>query len=127
MNRASVDAAGCEHATPIPAASQVGALLVSSVIVPFNLATREVPDDVGEQVGNIFQRMGLILDSAGATWGDVVSITFFTSTSGTRDEIDSTWVEYFPDPASRPARSTRIAALPAGMEVQCEFFAVLPT
>lgn len=127
MNRISVDTPGCEHATPIPTASRVGPLLASSVIVPFIVGTREIPDDVDEQVGNVFQRMGLILDSAQATWEQVVRITFFTSRSGIRHEIDAAWAKHFPDPASRPARSTRIATLPAGMEVQCEFLAVMPT
>lgn len=127
MSRTSVEAVGCEHATPIPAASRVGPLLASSVIVPFNVGTRAVPDDVGEQVGNVFQRMGLILASAGATWEEVARITFFTSGPGMRDEIDAVWVEHFPAPASRPARSTRIATLPSGMVIQCEFLAVLTT
>lgn len=126
MSRESIDAPGCEHATPIPAASRIGPLLASSVVVPFGVGTREVPDDVGEQVANVFRRAGLILAAADAGWKDVLRITFFTTGPATRDAIDRTWTEHFPDPASRPARHTQIVSLPAGMEVQCEFLAVLP-
>lgn len=124
--RRSVEAAGCGHATPIPSACQIGGLLASSVVVPFAVGTREVPSDPAEQVGTVFRRMGRILAEAGAGWDDVARITFDTSGPAVRDAIDRTWVEYFPDPASRPARQTRVAVLPAGMEVQCEFLAVLP-
>lgn len=126
MSRKSVDAAGCEHATPIPSASRIGPVLASSVIVPYAVGTRQFPEDVGEQVTNVFRRAGLILAEAGAGWDHVLRITFFTTGSATRDAIDAAWTDHFPDPASRPARHTQIAALPAGMDVQCEFLAVLP-
>lgn len=126
MSRVSIDAPGCGHATPIPAASRIGPLLASSVVVPFGVGTRDVPDDVAEQVANVFRRASLILAAADAGWDDVLRITFFTTGPATRDAIDRTWTEYFPDPASRPARHTQIVTLPAGMEVQCEFLAVLP-
>lgn len=127
MSRESVDAPGCEHATPIPAASRIGPLLASSVVAPYDVGTREAPADVAEQVTNVFRRAGLILAAADAGWADVLRITFFTAGPATRDAIDRTWTEYFPDPASRPARHTQLVTLPAGMEVQCEFLAVLPT
>lgn len=123
--RDSVDAAGCEHATPIPTASRIGPLLASSVIVPFTVGTRDVPTDLDAQVGNVFARAGLILAEAGGSFDDVARITFFVTGPGTRDAIDAAWTAHFPDPAHRPARHTLVATLPPGMEVQCEFLAYL--
>lgn len=123
----SVDAAGCEHATPIPTASRVGPLLASSVVVPFAVGTRDVPTDLDAQVANVFERVGLILAVAGGGWDDVARMTFFVTGPGSRDAIDSAWEKHFPYAGSRPARHTQVATLPAGMEVQCEFLAYLST
>ncbi len=126
-SRASIDAAGCDHATPIPTASRIGPLLASSVVVPFKVGTRDVPTDLEAQVGNVFVRVGLILAEAGGSWDDVVRMTFFVTGPGSRDAIDPAWTARFPDPAHRPARHTQVATLPAGMEVQCEFLAYVST
>ena len=123
--RRSVDATGCEHATAIPTASRVGPVLASSVIVPFEVGTREVPDEIPSQVAAVFRRAGLILAEADAGWRDVVRMTFFVASASTRDAIDRAWAEQFPDPTSRPARITQVAVLPRPMELQCEFLAVI--
>ena len=123
--RRSVDAAGCEHATPIPTGSRIGPFLASSVIAPFDVGSREVPTEVSVQVENVFRRAGLILAEAGAGWQDVLRMTFFVASGSTRDAVDRRWSEQFPDPASRPARMTQVAVLPRPMEIQCEFLAVM--
>ena len=127
LTRYSVDAPGCEHATPIPPASRVGPLLASSVIVPFDVGTRDVPGDVDTQVANLFDRAGRIFTAGGAGWDDVARMTFFVTSASSRDVIDRLWTTHFPDPAHRPARMTQIATLPDPMEVQCEFLAVVPS
>lgn len=121
--RRSVDATGCEHATPIPTASRIGPLLASSVIVPFDVGTRNVPADPKDQVENVFRRAGLILAEAGAGWEHVARMTFLVAGSSTRDLIDAAWTEHFPDPDRRPARMTILSTLPTAMEIQCEFLA----
>lgn len=125
--RRSVNAEGCEHATPIPTASRLGPLLVSSVIAPFNVGERSVPDGVADQVANLFERAGLILDAGGAGWEDVARMTFYVADASSRDAIDGAWTTRFPDPATRPARMTLTTTLPAPMEVQCEFLALVTT
>lgn len=124
--RWSVDAPGCEHATPIPTASRVGPLLASSVVAPYDVGTRSLPETVSEQVANLFERAGRVLDTGGAGWADVAKMTFYVRDASSRDAIDEAWTTHFPDPDHRPARTTvTVAAMPPSMEVQCEFLAVV--
>jgi 2-iminobutanoate/2-iminopropanoate deaminase len=121
--RRSIDAEDCEHATPIPTASRIGPLVASSIVVPFDLGTRSVPSGVDAQVDNLFRRVEGVLAAAGCGWPDVLRMTFLVASPASRDAVDRAWLEHFPDPASRPARSTQTASLPDPMEVQCEFLA----
>ena len=79
MPRRSIDVEGFGHENPIPAASRIGPLLVTSVIAPFDPGTRHVPTDPEAQVRNLFSHMGRILAEAGAGFGDVAKITFFVN------------------------------------------------
>lgn len=123
--RRSIDAQGCEHATPIPTASRIGPLLVSSVIAPFDVGTRTTPEGPSAQVANLFTRAERILVAGGAGWEHVARMTFYVADASSRDAIDEAWAAHFPDPGSRPARTTLTVALPPAMEVQCEFLAVV--
>ena len=106
MTRRSIAIDGLTHITAIPVASQVGPLLVSSVIGPFDPGTRNVPAETTAQVENIFRHIGHMLEAAGGTWNDVAKIDFWAPTNEMKAEIDPTWVSHFPDPTSRPARHT---------------------
>jgi enamine deaminase RidA (YjgF/YER057c/UK114 family) len=107
-SRQSIEIEGFAHQNPIPAASRIGPLLVSSVVAPFDPGSRTVPDDVGAQIANLFTHVGRILDAGGATWADVAKMTFFVADIAQREAINAPWVERFPDPASRPARHTQV-------------------
>lgn len=65
-------------------------------------------------------------ETGGAGWGDVAKMTFDALDASSRDAVDEAWTGHFPDPDSRPARTTvTVAAMPPSMQVQCEFLAVL--
>ena len=124
--RESVDAAGCEHATPIPAASRIGPFVAASLVAPFDVGSRSVPDGADAQVANVFERAGLVLGAAGLEWADVLRMTFHVADPSSREAIDRAWLVRFPDERHRPARMTLTAPLPDGVEVQGEFLAVAP-
>jgi enamine deaminase RidA (YjgF/YER057c/UK114 family) len=64
-----------------------------------------MPDALESQIENLFTHMGQMLDVAGATWDDMVKITFFvTDAAASRQALNGPWLERFPDPESRPAR-----------------------
>ena len=120
MARRAIEIEGFRHANPIPAACRVGPLLVSSVVVGRDPVTGEMPDDVVEQLVNLFDHVGAILVEAGADWRHVARMSFHVPDLALRDAINVPWLERFPDPLSRPARHTQAADVP---HVSCEFIA----
>jgi enamine deaminase RidA (YjgF/YER057c/UK114 family) len=122
MPRRSIDIEGFQHANPIPAASRVGPLLVSSVIAPRDPGGSRVPDDVDGQLANLFGHVASILAAAEADWRHIVKMSFYVPDLAMREAINGPWVERFPDPASRPARHTQLAAA-GGKAITCEFIA----
>ena len=122
MPRTSIEIDTFHHANPIPAASRVGPLLVSSIIPPRDPGSDRMPDDVGAQLTNLFHHVGAMLKAAGADWRHVAKMTFYVADIAVRDAINQPWTEHFPDPASRPARHTQVLPT-AGRFVSCDFLA----
>ena len=123
MTRQSIEIASFQHVNPIPAASRVGPLLVSSVIAPRDAGKSTVPDAAEAQYANLFHHIGQILDAAGADWRHVARVTFFAPDAAFRDACNPIWVEHFPDAESRPARHTQVVA--GAKVVTCEFIAYI--
>ncbi|MDH4277490.1 MAG: RidA family protein [Acidimicrobiia bacterium] len=119
----SIEIEGFAHNTSIPAASRVGPLLATSVIIGRNDETRDLPDTVEAQLNNLFVFGGRILDAAGATWSDIVKFDFVVADRAHRGAVEEAWLRIYPDPAHMPARHTRTADLPDGMFVQMTFLA----
>jgi 2-iminobutanoate/2-iminopropanoate deaminase len=122
MPRTSVETDSFRHANPIPAASRIGPLLVSSIIGPRDPGGDRMPDDVEGQLSNLFQHVGAMLEAAGADWRHVAKMTFYVADVAVRDAINQPWTEHFPDPASRPARHTQVLPT-AGRFISCDFLA----
>lgn len=107
MTRKSIEIESFVHLNPIPAATRIGPLIESSIIPAFNSGTRDLPDDVDDQIANLFLHMGNMLEGAGATWDDMAKITFFVAGGAdARTSLNGPWAEKFPDPDSRPSRHT---------------------
>jgi len=123
MARRSIDIDTFAHANPIPAASRIGPLLVSSIIPPFNPGERKVPKDLQDCLRNIYLHMGKMLEAGGGGWEHVAKITFYVSDIEFREQLNDQFVEHFPDPASRPARYTAVS--PGGAKVSAEFIAYI--
>jgi len=123
MPRQSIDIASFTHANPIPGASRLGPLLVSSVIAGRDPASSTVPDSAEAQYVNLFHHIGQLLTAAGGDWRHVVRITFFVPDIAFRDACNPIWVEHFPDPSSRPARHTQVVS--GSKLATCEFIAYI--
>jgi 2-iminobutanoate/2-iminopropanoate deaminase len=124
--RKSVMFPGFSHQNPIPNASRVGNIVMSSVIGGSNPGTRELPPSLEEQVKNFFNYIRAAIEAAGGTPENIVKIDFYVQDPATqREALNAEWVKMFPNPDSRPARHT--TALPAGSRamVQAAFYAVL--
>ena len=112
------------HRNPIPTASRVGNMLYTSVIAGRDPETGQVPDSAAEQAANAFKLLGMILEKAGATPGDVAHVTVFVRDNSTREHVNTAWLQMFPDEHSRPARHT-IVMENLGGHVQIEAVAVI--
>jgi enamine deaminase RidA (YjgF/YER057c/UK114 family) len=124
MWRQSIDVEGLHHGgAPIPQASLVGSLLMSSGINGMNPRDGSIPADPGTQVALIFDNIQRIVEQAGGGLGDIVKCTFFVRDRSLRQQIDEHWLKAFPDPARRPARHTLVQELSAAQALQCEVVA----
>lgn len=121
--RRSIAVEGLAHATPIPVATRIGPLLVSSVVIAFDPGTRDVPDTIEAQIANLFTHVEAILVAAGTSWGDVAKMSFWLAEPAHRAALDGPWRERFPDPDSRPSRHTHID--PQATVASCDVLAYL--
>jgi 2-iminobutanoate/2-iminopropanoate deaminase len=123
MWRTSVDVEGLHHGgAPIPQATLVGTLLLSSGINGMDPADGSIPEDPETQVALLFDNIRRILEAAGGTLGDVAKCTFFVRDRSLKAVIDEQWLKAFPDPTSRPARHTLLQDLTV-QALQCEIVA----
>ena len=120
MSRKSIDVGSFKHSNPIPGASRVGPLVISSVIVGRDPGRESVPESPEAQVANLFHHVGEMLAAADADWRHVAKMTFFVPDLKFRMVINGPWLEHFPDAASRPARHTQLSD---GPEARCDFVA----
>ena len=107
-SRRSIEIEGFAHLAAIPAATRIGPLLVSSVIVSFNPGTRDIPDATADQVANIYTFVDRILAEGGATWDDVAKMDFWVPSNDVRPEVDVIWKQRFPDEDARPSRHIHV-------------------
>ena len=125
--RNSVMFAGFSHQNPIPHASRVGNIVMSSVIGGSNPGTRELPPTLEAQVANVFGYIRAAVEAAGGAPEHIVKIDFFVKDpTSQREALNAEWVKMFPDPNSRPARHTQPLPSDSRALVQASFVAVLP-
>jgi 2-iminobutanoate/2-iminopropanoate deaminase len=123
--RRSVDFPGFRHLNPIPNASRIGNIMMSSVINGMDPGTRNLPPDLAQQLANMFAHIRSAVEAAGGTVDDIIKINVWMKEPATqREALNVEWVKMFPDKDSRPARHT----LPLGPDskalVACDFTAV---
>ena len=126
--RRSINGSRARHENPIPNASRVGNVVMSSVIGGTKPGTRELPASLEEQVANVFAHIRHDVEAAGGSVDDIIKIYFWLKDpTSQRAALNAEWVKMFPDPESRPARHT--LALPADSRslVQADFTAMLGT
>jgi enamine deaminase RidA (YjgF/YER057c/UK114 family) len=124
--RKSIDGSKPRHENPIPNASRIGNIVMSSVIGGANPGTRELPATLEAQVANVFAHIRHDVEAAGGTVDDIIKITFWVKDPvKQRAALNEEWVKMFPDPASRPVRHTQHLPADARALVQADFIAVL--
>jgi 2-iminobutanoate/2-iminopropanoate deaminase len=123
--RTSIYVEGVQHSNPIPAASRIDNMVMSSVISGKDSVSGKLPETIEAQCSNMFSRVRAIIEAAGGTPNDIIKMTVWLKDQSRREALNAEWVKMFPDPASVPARH----ALPHLGEdnslVLCEFTAIL--
>ncbi|MBM3650149.1 MAG: RidA family protein [Alphaproteobacteria bacterium] len=124
--RKSINYPGFKHQNPIPNASRIGNIVMSSIISGRDPQTGATPSDLAGQVTNVFKQIRLCVEAAGGSVEDIIKVNFWMKDPATgRAALNGEWAAMFPDPSSRPARHT--LALPADnpTHVTCDFTAVV--
>ena len=124
--RRSVNGNHPRHENPIPNASRIGKVVMSSVIGGANPGTRELPPELERQVANVFAHLRHDVEAAGGTVDDIIKVTFWVKDPVTqRAALNDEWVKMFPDSDARPARHTLTLPPDSRALVQADFTAVL--
>jgi len=124
--RRSVNGSRARHENPIPNASRIGNIVVSSVIGGANPGTRDLPPTLEQQVANVFAHIRHDIEAAGGTLDDIIKVTFWVKDPvNQRAALNDEWVKAFPDPEARPARHTLTLPPESRALVQADFMAVL--
>ena len=124
--RKSINWPGFKHENPIPNASMIGNILMSSIMSGRDPDTGTMPPDAEAQIANIFRQIKLCVEAAGGTVDDILKVNFWVKDPAVgRKMLNGEWTKMFPNDASRPARHT--LALPANSpnHVTCDFVAVI--
>jgi|SRR5215471_21814930 len=125
--RRSINVAGFGHQNPIPVASRIGNLLMSSVISGRDPVSGTLPASIEDQCAEMFRVVRRIVEAAGGTPADIIKMTVWLRDPGNREALNVEWVRMFPDPESRPARHTLPLAGDGASLVQCDVTAVITT
>ena len=124
--RKSINYAGFKHENPIPNASRIGNILMSSVISGRDPETSAMPPELDAQVTNVFRQIRLCVEAAGGTVDDIIKVNFWMKDPATgRKALNGEWSKMFPDAGSRPARHTLTLGANSPNHLTCDFVAVI--
>lgn len=124
--RKSINYPGFKHENPIPNASRIGNIVMSSIISGRDPETATMPPELAAQVTNVFKQIRLCVEAAGGSVDDIIKVNFWMKDPATgRAALNGEWSKMFPDPDSRPARHTLSLAANAANHLTCDFTAVI--
>lgn len=124
--REAVSAPGAPPAIgPYSPGIRAGRFLFLSGQVPVDPATgRLVEGDITAQTDQVMRNIGALLDSAGATFTDVVRTTVYLADLNEFAAMNAAYARYVADPP--PARATvQVARLPLDARVEIDAIALL--
>ncbi len=113
------------HSNPIPAAAQLGNILVTGIVNGIDPAKPDQPGTLEEQAGLMFHRVAEIMKSAGGSTDNILKLNVQMSDVSDRKAVNAEWTKMFPDAATRPVRQTLHAVLDRGKLIQCDVLAVM--
>jgi 2-iminobutanoate/2-iminopropanoate deaminase len=111
---------------PYTHAIRAGDLLFCSGQIPLDPRTGElVPGTVADQAGRCLENLAAVCNAAGATLGDAVRLTIYTTEMASFKAINEVYESFFEsDPPARVAIG--VAELPMGAKVEIDAVVVVP-
>jgi 2-iminobutanoate/2-iminopropanoate deaminase len=116
---------GSNHQNPIPTAVKIGNMVYTSAIIGSDPETGEMPENVEQEVANLFYYMREIMELAGGSPDDIAHLSVSVTDREYKKVVNIEWLKMFPNENDRPARHTSVKDLRAGLRVQIEMTAVL--
>ena len=126
-SRQSIFAADAPDAVgPYAHAVRAGGLLFCSGQIPLDPRTGElVGSSMADQTGRCLENLAAVCHAAGATLGDAVRLTIYTTDMSAFGEINEVYESFFEsDPPARVAIG--VAALPRGAKVEIDAVVAIP-
>jgi 2-iminobutanoate/2-iminopropanoate deaminase len=126
-HRQPIDAAGAPQAIgPYVHAIRTGDLLFCSGQIPIDPRTNElVEGTVADEAGRCLENLAAVCAAAGATLGDAVRLTVYTTEMSSFGAINEVYESFFEsDPPARVAIG--VAALPRGSRVEIDAVVAIP-
>jgi 2-iminobutanoate/2-iminopropanoate deaminase len=127
QGRQSIFAADAPDAVgPYAHAVRASGLLFCSGQIPLDPRTGElVGPSVADQTGRCLENLAAVCHAAGATLGDAVKLTIYTTEMESFGEINEVYESFFEaDPPARVAIG--VAALPRGAKVEIDAVVAVP-
>jgi 2-iminobutanoate/2-iminopropanoate deaminase len=111
---------------PYAHAVRAGGLLFCSGQIPLDPRTGElIGSTAAEQAGRCLENLAAVCQAAGATLGDAVRLTVYTTDMSAFAEVNEVYSSFFEsDPPARVAIG--VAALPRGAKVEIDAVVALP-
>ena len=125
MRRKAVYSEAFSHSNPIPAACQLGNLLMTGIVNGIDPTWPDEPGTLEQQCALMFRRVADIMRAAGGSTDNIIKLNVQMADVGDRKVVNAEWVKMFPDPATRPVRQTLHAVLDRGKLIQCDVIAVM--
>ncbi|HEV3128772.1 MAG TPA: Rid family detoxifying hydrolase [Solirubrobacteraceae bacterium] len=111
---------------PYAHAVRAGGLLFCSGQIPLDPKTGELSGaTVADQTGRCLENLAAVCNAAGATLGDAVKLTVYTTDMNSFAQINEVYESFFEsDPPARVA--VGVAALPRGAKVEIDAVVAIP-
>ena len=114
-----------KHKNPIPHASLLDGLLISSAITGIELDSGQFPKSKDDQIALAFKNMEYVLNEAKATVNDIVKVDLFFQDKADRKLVNPIWISLFPNDMKRPARHSHMVNLEGNCILQIVFTAII--
>ena len=112
------------HENPIPHASRINDLIMSSSISGKNTTTRSYPSDKREQIALTFKRFEALLEECKLEPQDVIKVEMYFQNKEDRNIVNEFWNNLYPNKSNRPARHSHQSNLPEDCIFQMTFVAL---